>query len=424
MFDLSISEDYFKPIIVKSAFNNNYIQYESRGDKILTIEEYLNMIEPYLVDITNDYKNKGEWKIQLTTAINFISFKPNSDVTSIMHTKSNNIEIMIGSDTDEVTEDFFKFVLQKYQENLEEKMRGSEFVFDGVDVLHYNLKKISLNRGGSHIDSPEWIKNKKATINPKNKRDNKCFQYALTVALNHEKIKDHPERISKIKPFIDHCKFETNNKSIALNILYVPHNTEKICYAYKSKYNLTRENQVIFLMITDGEKWHYIAVKSLSALLRGVTGNNYGDFYCLNCFRAYTTENKLESHKKACENHDYCCIEMPNEDNKILKYNHGEKSMKAPFIIYDDLESLLEKMDTCFDSSEKSSTTKINKHTPSGYSLFTHCSFNKAKNKIDYYRGEDCMKKFCLDLREHVTKIINYEKEEMIPLTKKRREKP
>ena len=76
------------------------------------------------------------------------------------------------------------------------------------------------------------------------------------------------------------------------------HNTEKICHAYKSKYNLTRENQVIFLMITDGEKWHYLAVKSLSALLRGVTGSNHGDFYCLNCFHAYTTENKLESHKK------------------------------------------------------------------------------------------------------------------------------
>ena len=169
------------------------------------------------------------------------------------------------------------------------------------------------------------------------------------------------------------------------------HNTEKICHAYKSKYNLTRENQVIFLMITDGEKWHYLAVKSLSALLRGVTGSNHGDFYCLNCFHAYTTENKLESHKKICENHHYCCVEMPNEDNKILKYNHGEKSMKAPFIIYADFESLLEKMDTRYDSSEKSSTAKINKHTPSGYSLFTHCSFNKAKNKIGYYGGEDYM---------------------------------
>ena len=83
---------------------------------------------------------------------------------------------------------------------------------------------------------------------------------------------------------------------------------------------------------------------------------------------------------------------MPNEDNKILQYKHGEKSMRAPFIIYADLESLLEKMSTCHDNPEKSrqsrvrstsSTTKINKHTPSGYSLFMHCSFNKAENKLD-----------------------------------------
>ena len=110
---------------------------------------------------------------------------------------------------------------------------------------------------------------------------------------------------------------------------------------------------------------------------------------------------------------------MPNKDNKILKYNHGEKSMKAPFIIYGDLESLLEKMSTCYDSPEKSSTTKINKHTPSGYSLFAHCSFHETKNKLNHDRGKNCMKKFCLDLREHATKIINYEKKEMIPLTKK-----
>ena len=139
-----------------------------------------------------------------------------------------------------------------------------------------------------------------------------------------------------------------------------------------------------------------------------------------NCFRVYTTENKLEAHKKVCENHDYCCIEMQNEDNKILKYNHGEKSVRAPLIFYADLESSLEKIDTCYDNTEKSSTNKINKHAPFiVYSLFTHCSFDKTKNKIDYYRGEDCMKRFCLDLREHATKIINYEKKKMIPLTKK-----
>ena len=164
-------------------------------------------------------------------------------------------------------------------------------------------------------------------------------------------------------------------------------------------------------MITDGKKWHYTAVKRLSGLLRGVTGNNNGDFYCLNCFHAYRTENKLEKHKKICENHDYCHVEMPNEDNKIIKYNQGEKSIRSPFIIYADLECLLKKISTCYNNlEESSSTTEINKHTPSGNSLFTHCSFDKTKNKLDYYRGDNCMEKFCKDLREHATKIINYEK--------------
>ena len=84
--------------------------------------------------------------------------------------------------------------------------------------------------------------------------------------------------------------------------------------------------------------------------------------------------------------------------------------MKVPFTIYAILESVLEKMNTCHNNPKKSSATKINKHTPSGYSLFTHCSFDITKNKFDYYRGKNCMKIFCLDLTEHATKIINYEK--------------
>ena len=101
---------------------------------------------------------------------------------------------------------------------------------------------------------------------------------------------------------------------------------------------------------------------------------------------------------------------MPKEDNKILKYNHGEKSIKVPFIIYADLESLLEKMSTCHNDPKESSTTKINEHTASGYLLFTRCSFDATKNKLGYYRGKNCTKNFCLDLRKHAPKIINYEK--------------
>ena len=279
------------------------------------------------------------------------------------------------------------------------------------------------------------MKNKKSTINSKN-HDYKCFQYAFTLALNLDKINTNSQRISKIKPFIeeynwknidflstskDWKKFELNNE-VALNISYVAHNTKKIEIAYKSKHNLTREKQVILLMISNSENWHYLLGKSLSGLLTGITSNHKEDFYCLNCFHSYRTKNKLEAHKKTCENHDYCRVEMRTNDNNKIKYNQGEKSIKLPFIVYADLECLLEKMSTCYNNPKESSTTKINKHTPSGYSIFTHCSFDKSKNKLNYYRGEDCMKKFCKNLREHARKIINCEKKDMIPLTKEEEE--
>ena len=174
LFKLSIGKDYYKPILVKSGYNNNYIQYESKGDKISTLKGYLASIEQYLRELINDYKNKGEWKLQLIAEINFISLKPDSDETRVMHTKSDNEEIMKGSDTDEIIEELFESFLQRYEQNLEEKLKGSNFEFDVVNFLYYDFNKISLNRGGSYIDSPKWIKNKKSTVNLKN-NDYKCF---------------------------------------------------------------------------------------------------------------------------------------------------------------------------------------------------------------------------------------------------------
>ena len=236
-------------------------------------------------------------------------------------------------------------------------MKGSSFTFERTDLLEYHFHKISLNRGSSYIKSPEWIKNKKLTINPQNIEDNNCFQYAITAALNYQNINSHPERISKLKPFInnynwkdiefpsrskDWRKFEQNNKTIALNILYVPYNTKQIKQAYISKHNNERDTQVNLLMITDGTgSWHYLAVKSISGLLRGITSNHNGDFYCLNCLQSYTTEKKLRKHERICKDHDFCDIIMPDEDNKILKYISGERSLNVPFIIYADLECIL-----------------------------------------------------------------------------------
>ena len=184
------------------------LYFESNGDKdkILSVKEYLDMIKQYLSDIINKYKTQDEWKIQLTMEIIVISSN-DSNETRTMHTKSDNTEITISNETDEIVEELFEYLLQKYQGGLEKAMKGSEFVFDSVDLLYYKLHKISLNIDGSYIDSPEWLKNKKATINPKNS-DDKCFQYAITAALNHENVQSHPERISNIKPFIYQCNWK------------------------------------------------------------------------------------------------------------------------------------------------------------------------------------------------------------------------
>ena len=123
-----------------------------------------------------------------------------------MHSKNNNIKISVNNEADEVIKKRFDSLKNRHQINLE-SMKGSDFVFDYVHLLYHKGHKINMNRGGSYIDSPDWIKNKKATINPINKKDNKCFQYAVTVVvLNHEGIGKHSERIIKIKSFINKCK--------------------------------------------------------------------------------------------------------------------------------------------------------------------------------------------------------------------------
>ena len=145
--------------------------------------------------------------------------------------------------------------------------------------------------------SSEWLRCKKeAIINGKN-----CFQNSVNDTLNYESIETHPERVSEIEPYLrkynwkriefsagskDWEKFEQNNKTIALNILFVLQNTETIRIAYKSKYTHNRKKQVILLMITDDSKWYYLAVSNLSALLEGKLSNHHGDFYCLNCFNS------------------------------------------------------------------------------------------------------------------------------------------
>ena len=204
-------------------------------------------------------------KFYLYVRVNFVSSNDTGEIRAIF-VLSDNEEVRLGNETDDIVKRIINSSLNNYQKEEIILRNRSNFVFESVDLLSYHLHKTSLKRGKWYIKSPEWVINKRATINPKNK--DKCFQYSITVALNHQNIENHPERISNIKPFIDQYnwegidfpagikdwkKFERNNKTIALNILFIPHNTKAINLAYKSKYNRKRENQVVLLMITNGK---------------------------------------------------------------------------------------------------------------------------------------------------------------------------
>ena len=182
----------------------------------------------------------------------------------------------MGSDTENAIYILFNTLSQNFQHIQEtSNERGSEFIPDSIKLLEYELHKINIIRAESYIPSPDWIASKKATINPKNEKDNKCFQWSIIAGLNHNIIKEKElKKLLKFKrvdtDFSSHQRywenFEQENNSIAINVLFVSHNSEEIKLAYKSSYN-KRKNQVILLMINDeANNYYYFAIKNLLEL--------------------------------------------------------------------------------------------------------------------------------------------------------------
>ena len=179
--------------------------------------------------------------------VNFVSSNDTGEIRTIF-VWSDNEEIRLGNETDDIIKGLINSFLNNYQKEEIILRNGSNFVFESVDLLSYHIHKTSLKRGKSYMKSLKWVVNKRATIYPKN-GDNKCFQYSITVALHHQDIENHPERIKNIGPHIglynqegiefpagikDWKRFKRNNKTIALNILFVTQNEKTINLAHKS----------------------------------------------------------------------------------------------------------------------------------------------------------------------------------------------
>ena len=211
------------------------------------------------------------WKIQISIRVNIISSKDTGETCTI-YVWSDNVKIMWRSDTDDIIREIFKSFLHNYHDEFK-IIKESDFNFESVDLMDYKLLRVRLRRGGLYIESPEWLLYKRATINPKNEKDNKCLQYSTTSALNYNKIKKKElENIFKKikhedKDFSSHQRdwknFEQSNESIALNVLFASQNSEEITLVYKSEHNFKRENNALLLMIDDDDEkyYYYFAVK-------------------------------------------------------------------------------------------------------------------------------------------------------------------
>ena len=212
-------------------------------EKHYQLKNILNkLVRPCLKDIINKLKIFGTWEIQLKIAINFTSSKYDNDAEQVMYSKSGNIEIIINDEADEVIRELFDSLKNRYQNRLEESVKGSDLFFNCVRFLYYKCHKTNPNRGESYMGSPDWIKDKKATINPINKKDNKYFQYAVTVSLNHEKITEDPQKITKIKLFINKYNWKGTHfpSEKVFCVLYAKKDKKNIQFMFQNKIQIVK----------------------------------------------------------------------------------------------------------------------------------------------------------------------------------------
>ena len=426
-------DDYFKPILAKDSFESNYQMYSCRGDKdrIMSISQYLNTVKPYLFALIGEKKNISSQKIQLVKAVNLIHLTKRDRIT--FYVKSKNITTCPSDKTEQILYQLYDSLLKYFEDKLMICRTDSGYVYESIEGLDIHFHKIDLRRGSSYIPSPEWLLVKKAVVNPKNKKDNYCFAYAPTIAIYHKEIGKHLDRISnelldcteKLNwngtdfpaSTSDYKKFKKLNKDIALNVFFIPFNEEdtetmNVEQEYISNYNVTRKIQVASLKISDGKKWHFLALKSeqdnngflrptksFSRLMAGISSSNHESHYCFGCFHSFRCNLTLEKHTELCKDNDFCKIKLPEIGENIKKHEFGSKSLRTNYIIYVDLECLLGKYDTCTNNPNKSYTINEAQHVPSGYSISIHNNSTNS-SKVLYYREKDRIQKLCKELRE------------------------
>ena len=190
------TDSYYQPVLASSLFNNGYQRYHFRGDpnRNMSVITYFHKIRAYLRSLIDENK-LFEQKIQLDIGINMVHISEQKRITHI--SKSDNVICLPSSNTNDIINQLLTFLYQKYQEDLTLSHASSSFTYESVEECNIHFHKIDLRRGATYMESPPWVKKKKATINHKNTNDIYCFMYAATISLYHDKLGSNPECITK-----------------------------------------------------------------------------------------------------------------------------------------------------------------------------------------------------------------------------------
>ena len=386
------------PILEASAFNKFTNQYVINGVELYDPISFLKDATPAITNIMDSNRN-----IKVMLYLNCIMKQISSDGFTqekqfAFHSKKNKI-ILESTDVYEVYQEMIDEIEEEIQKV--EHAHGSGWSFVKVESLVLHTSIWNPINASSYIDLPPFLKNKKAIINMKNKDDNKCFMWCVLRALNPKDKnagiidKDLQSKQDTINMngirypvnFRDVDRFESQNPEISITIL--GYNNDERVYPLKiSKYTGTKHN-IVLLLIKDAENSHYCLVKNLSALITSQINNHKGSRnFCLNCFNGFNTIDSLNNHKEYCYNNE--CVKIVMEPpNTYLEFKNLHHSVKAPFVIYADFESLIKPLDVCDPDPNKSYTKKYQKHEPVSFSYYIK-SFDESvyESRVRSYTKE------------------------------------
>ena len=382
------------------------------------ITAFLNLVRDSAIQTMEGERNT-KVRIIITCEMKSVSILTGEEVTREASFSSNSEIILAATDVRTLIREMEEKVLER---SINYNKLGSNCVLSKILKMDINFINYMPISGGSYIELPTELKNKKAIINIKNE-DNQCFKWVVTRALNMKKknnermdeelIKkseelnwggmEFPVKLKKID------KFEKNNPTISINVF--GYEDEKP-YPLRISPFIDRTHCVDLLFITNKDTDHYCLIKSLSRLLSTQTSKGKRkQHYCRNCLQGYDQEEKLQNHQRYCYENAPLRIELPKE-GATVQFKNYKNSMRVPYIVYADFESITKPINTCTPNSKQSYTKQYQKHVPSSFCYYIKCfDDNLYKGKPVTYIAEsdedDVAQKFIDSIERDLKKIFS-----------------